>query len=106
MNFFLETKTPSVVTAARLIPRSTPIQEVIVSGGSGVFTGKASQRVLNIVVLTLIVVVNFVFSGPTGLLVLFCSSTLGLACHFLEVKKSVCMSALVVPTILVLTVGF
>ena len=57
---------------------------------------------LSLASILLIVFINFVLTGLFGLLVLSASTSIGLLCNSLQVKRINCMAALIVPTIAVL----
>lgn len=59
---------------------------------------KIDYRKLSIAVALLIVSMIFVTTGPHGLLVAFASTSLGILCAKLKVKRTNCMGVLLVPT--------
>ena len=84
----------SAILAAFICLRLTPY---VVS-----FYRKINYRKTTITAAVFLVIVNFILCGLFGLLILFASTSIGLLCCFLHVKRINCMAALIVPTIIVL----
>lgn len=61
---------------------------------------KLNYRMLNVAVIIFITSLIFIMTGFYGLLILFASTSVGLLCAFLEVRRSQCMGVLLIPTIL------
>jgi putative membrane protein len=61
---------------------------------------KINYRTATALVAVFLIALNFFLTGLTGLLVLFTATAIGIACAAFCVKRTACMSALIVPTIL------
>jgi len=64
------------------------------------FLAKLNYRYLNLSVISFIILLVFVLTGFRGLLVAFASTSIGLLCASLEIRRSHCMGVLLIPTIL------
>lgn len=64
---------------------------------------KINYRLLTSAVIVFIVSLVFVITGFYGLLILFASTSIGLLCAFLEIRRSHCMGILLIQTILFFT---
>lgn len=64
------------------------------------FLARINYRLLMSVVMLFIVMLVFFMTGFYGLLILFASTSIGLLCAFLEIRRSHCMGVLLLPTIL------
>ena len=63
------------------------------------FLAKINYKLLTSVVMIFIVTLVFVMTGGYGLLILFASTSIGLLCAFLEIRRSHCMGVLLLPTV-------
>jgi putative membrane protein len=63
---------------------------------------KVDYRKATVFSIAFLTIINFVFVGWFGLLVLGTATSVGLACNFLRVRRINCMNALIVPAIIVL----
>jgi len=61
---------------------------------------KINYQVISFVILIFLALVIFVFSGILGFFVFLTSSCVGITCQLFGVKRSLLMSALILPTIL------
>lgn len=64
------------------------------------FLVKINYRLLTSVVIVFIVSLVFIITGFYGLLILLVSTSIGLLCAFLEIRRSHCMGVLLIQTIL------
>lgn len=64
------------------------------------FLSRINYRMLTSGVMAFIVGLVFVITGPYGLLILFVSTSIGLLCAFLKIRRSHCMGVLLLPTVL------
>jgi putative membrane protein len=64
--------------------------------------GKMNYRSVSMFSIIFLILINFVLAGPFGLAVLLASTSIGLLCNLLAVKRINCMAALIVPTIVLL----
>ena len=67
------------------------------------FLARINYRLLTSAVIVFIVGLVFVITGFYGLLILFASTSIGLLCAFLEIRRSHCMGILLIQTILFFT---
>jgi len=61
---------------------------------------KINYRKLCFSVITFLIIMIFLLTGPFGLLIAFTSTSIGLLCTYLEIKRSHCMACLLLPSIL------
>lgn len=61
---------------------------------------RLNYKMLTVVVMIFIISLVAVMTGPFGLVILFASTSIGLLCAYLEVRRSHCMGVLLIPTIL------
>jgi len=64
---------------------------------------KMNYKVLTISVIIFITCLVLFLTGPFGLLIVFTSTSLGLLCSFLEIRRSHCMGILLIPSLLFFT---
>jgi len=64
---------------------------------------KANYKLLTISVIVFITCLVLLLTNPFGLLILFTSTSLGLLCSFLEIRRSHCMGILLIPSLLFFT---
>ena len=64
---------------------------------------KINYRLLTAAVMCFIISLVFIITGFYGLLILFASTSIGLLCAFLEIRRSHCMGILLIQTILFFT---
>jgi len=64
---------------------------------------KINYKVLTISVIIFITCLVLFLTGPFGLLIVFTSTSLGLLCSFLEIRRSHCMGILLIPSLLFFT---
>jgi len=64
------------------------------------FLVKLDYKTLTLSIITFICAMVFICTGFKGLIVLFISTSIGLLCAHLEIKRSHCMGVLLIPTIL------
>jgi len=64
---------------------------------------KANYKILTISVIIFITFLVLMLTNPFGLLILFTSTSLGLLCGFLEIRRSHCMGILLIPSLLFFT---
>jgi len=64
------------------------------------FLARINYRLLTAAVMCFIIGLVFVITGLYGLLILFASTSIGLLCAFLEIRRSHCMGVLLISTIL------
>ncbi len=117
-----KTRTGSAVAVKNLIDILTLnnllviITVIIISGIISffltIFIAKAVVNIINkinyskISIIILIIIISFTiyFSGFIGLLIFLVSTSLGISCNLLEIKKSHLMGCLLIPTILIYVV--
>jgi len=63
---------------------------------------KINYQLITICSIIFLIAVNFLFTSFMGLLILFASTSLGIACVYLKARRINCMAALIIPTIVVL----
>jgi putative membrane protein len=63
------------------------------------FLVKLDYKTLTLSVISFICVMVFIWTGTTGMIVLLISTTIGLLCAHLEVRRSHCMGVLLIPSI-------
>jgi putative membrane protein len=64
---------------------------------------KIDYKKLTLTVIIFIICLVFVLTGPFGLLYVFTSTSIGLLCSFLEIRRSHCMGILLIPSLLFFT---
>jgi len=64
---------------------------------------KVNYKILIISVIIFITGLVLFLTNPLGLLILFTSTSLGLLCNFLEIRRSHCMGILLIPSLLFFT---
>jgi len=64
------------------------------------FLAKLNYKYLSISVISFVLIMIFLLTGFYGLLIAFTSTSIGLFCAFLEVRRSHCMGVLLIPSIL------
>jgi putative membrane protein len=64
------------------------------------FLAKLNYKYLSIFVISFVLVMIFLLSGVYGLLIAFTSTSIGLLCAFLDIRRSHCMGVLLIPSIL------
>lgn len=67
------------------------------------FLARINYRLLTSAILVFIISLVFLITGFYGLLILFASTSVGLLCAFLEIRRSHCMGVLLIQTILFFT---
>lgn len=60
---------------------------------------KINYRKICLSVITLLLIMTFLLTGPFGLLISFTSTSIGLLCIYLGIKRSHCMGCLLIPSI-------
>jgi putative membrane protein len=84
-----------IISAALAIPLAIKISRIIAKNLHKINYSKISK-----IILVLLILITLLISGFIGLLVLLTSTSLGLLCNFLGVRKSLLMGCLLIPTIL------
>jgi putative membrane protein len=64
---------------------------------------KANYKILTVSVIIFITSLVLILTNPFGLLILFTSTSLGLLCGHLEIRRSHCMGILLIPSLLFFT---
>jgi len=64
---------------------------------------KANYKILTVSVIIFITSLVLLLTNPLGLLILFVSTSLGLLCGYLEIRRSHCMGILLIPSLLFFT---
>ena len=64
------------------------------------FLDKINFRLLNMAVILLIVALVFMMTGFYGMLILITSTSIGVLCAYLEIRRSHCMGVMMIPTLL------
>ena len=67
------------------------------------FLAKLNYRKLTLSIIVFIIAMIFLLTGPFGLLIAFASTSIGLLCAHLEIRRSHCMGVLLISTILFFT---
>jgi putative membrane protein len=60
---------------------------------------RINYKTLSFLIISLLIFMVFLFSGIFGLLVLFTSTSIGILCAHMEIRRSHCMGLLLVPTL-------
>ena len=64
------------------------------------FLAKLNYKYLSLSVIAFVLIMIFLLTGVYGLLIAFTSSSIGLLCAFLDIRRSHCMGCLLIPSIL------
>ncbi|HKZ45570.1 MAG TPA: tripartite tricarboxylate transporter permease [archaeon] len=64
------------------------------------YLARIDYRKLCIAIISFLTIMIFLLTGPFGLLIAFTSTSIGLLCTYLEIKRSHCMACLLLPSIL------
>ena len=63
------------------------------------FISSLNYKFLNLLALSLILLSTLCFVGPLGILILVTSTSIGLLANFFRIKRTHCMSSLIIPTL-------
>jgi putative membrane protein len=63
------------------------------------FLEKVNQKTLSLLIISLLVFMVFVLTSVLGLLILFTSTSIGILCAHMKVRRSHCMGFLLIPTL-------
>ena len=61
---------------------------------------KLNYKYLSLSVIAFVLIMVFILTGMYGLLIVFTSTSIGMLCANLEIRRSHCMGCLLVPSIL------
>ena len=64
------------------------------------FLAKLNYKYLSLSVIIFVLIMIFILTGVYGLLIAFTSTSIGLFCAFLDIRRSHCMGVLLIPSIL------
>lgn len=97
----LDIKTVFAFTGLALISAGlSSIIAVYAAGKSAGLIGKIDYRKISICVIVFLAIITYIFTGFYGIILLVSSASLGIAARLMNVKMSILMGCLIIPTIL------